>query len=134
MKYLYRLLKRIFPILKFHENTMISQQIFCASYEKSIFRNCSEQTRQIKKTPHMADKPIRHIRCSIVILHNYIIRYSSRNTCSTASSIFFPAFSGTIASSRVVTPRTMGKNASIPSSLHFPASSVTPPANAMTLF
>lgn len=43
------------------------------------------------------------------------------------------AFSRCMASSNVHTPRTIGKNASMPLSLHAAASFVTEPANAITL-
>lgn len=57
---------------------------------------------------------------------------TARNTCSTLSRIFSAATSFFIASSKVVTPRTIGKNASIPVALHALASFVTLPAKART--
>ena len=63
-------------------------------------------------------------------LYHYFF-YSSLNTCSAAAAIFAFAVSGSIASSRVEIPRTIGKKASIPASLQATASFVTLPANAM---
>ena len=57
--------------------------------------------------------------------------YNSLNTCSAAAAIFAFAVSGSIASSSVEIPRTIGKKASIPASLQATASFVTLPANAM---
>lgn len=55
--------------------------------------------------------------------------YNSLNTCSAAAAIFAFAVSGSIASSSVEIPRTIGKKASIPTSLQATASiSVTLPA------
>ena len=55
-------------------------------------------------------------------------------TCSAVSARFLLAFSFFIASSNVTTPRRIGKNASMPCSLHFLASLSTAPANASTGF
>ena len=57
--------------------------------------------------------------------------YNSLNTCSAVAAIFAFAVSGSIASSSVEIPRTIGKKASIPASLQATASFVTLPANAM---
>ena len=53
------------------------------------------------------------------------IGHINRKTCSTVIRILFFAFSVFIASSIVVTPLTIGKNASIPTLLHAAASGVS---------
>ena len=68
------------------------------------------------------------------VLLFYAMARIRRNTCSAVSAKFAPAFSVFIASSRVTTPLSIGKNASIPSRLQATASFATQPEKPITGF
>lgn len=82
--------------------------------QKTIIIHTSQTFFVVISSKRIILTPFLRVKKCIFTQISILFPHSSRNTCSAVAAIFSIAFSFFIASSNVVTPLTIGKNASIP--------------------